>query len=93
MKPKILNFGQRFFLATFVAAACQLAIPAPVYASGGAAFCSVNSGWGIAVQLPLLNRAHIHVYNTPVTGLEIEAWNYSELIGRHAAYRPLSAGV
>lgn len=46
MKPKILNSGQRFFLATFVAAACQLAIPAPVYASGGAAFCSVNSGWG-----------------------------------------------
>ncbi len=33
---------------------------------------TASSGCGIAVQLPLLNHAHIHVHNGPATGPETE---------------------
>ncbi|MHB1174289.1 MAG: transporter [Sulfuriferula sp.] len=142
MKPQNLNSGQHFFLATLGAVVCQFAIFAPVYASCGAAFCSVNSDWGtqgtaydpgarvglryeyikqdqlragsnrtsaqglpdthdeistynrnmlasfdyvsdtglgLAVQLPVLNRAHSHIHNDPANGPETETWHYTEM--------------
>ncbi len=165
MRPQNLDSRQHLFLAVLAAAACQLAISTPAYASCGAAFCSVNSdwgthgtayvpgvrvglryeyirqdqlragssktsaqglpdthdeistynrnmlasldyvadaGWGLAIQLPLLNRAHSHIHNDPANGPETETWHFTDmgdisLISRYQlpsrAFQTASGGI
>jgi hypothetical protein len=61
-----------------------------------------DAGWGLAVQLPLLNRAHSHIHNDPVNGPETETWHYTDmgdisLIGRYQlpsrAFQTASGGI